>query len=103
MAGKHSTPKPSPYSIAAGAVTYALAITFSKHVPVGLVASIPAAVAVAVGAVERGVAELDPKAAPVVDRLAAQALSAAKDVAAVVASGVKDAPTVVQEIQPLVG
>lgn len=104
MAGVHAAPKPSPYSIAAGAVSYALAITFAKHIPADVIASAPAAVAVAVGAVERGVSDavkVDPKLAPVaakVDRLAEQAKAAADDVA----QGVASASSVDAEVKPVV-
>lgn len=97
----HAAPKPSPYSIAAGAVAYSLAATFHKHLPVDLIAAAPAAVVALVSAVERGVADaaavldkVDPKlvadvakdVAPV-NRLAAQAAGAAKDVQAAVLAG----------------
>lgn len=97
----HAKPKPSPYAIASGAVAYSLAATFHKHLNPDLIAALPAAVAVAVAAVERGVADaeaivvkVDPKAATAVtaagtkvDRLAAQAAGAAQDLAAATNAG----------------
>lgn len=94
MAGSHAAPKPSPYAIAAGAVAYSVANTFHKNLPIEVVAAFPAVVGLAVAAVERGVAEaveaVDPKAAAKVEakvdkplnRLAAQAEAAGKDVQA---------------------
>lgn len=100
---KHAAPKPSPYSIAAGAVAYAVALTFHKNIPPEIVASGPVAVALAVNAVERSVEVVDPKAAVKVDRLGAQAEQAAKDLAADVSAGIADAPKVDAEVKPLVG
>jgi hypothetical protein len=90
----HVAPKPAPYSIALGAIAYSLAATFHKNLPVELIAAAPAAIVAAASAVERGLAEavtaVDPSAAPKVEakvdaplnRLAAQAEAAAKDVQA---------------------
>lgn len=106
MAGKHAAPKakPSPYAIASGAVAYSLAVTFAKHVPVDVIAAAPAAIAVGVAAIERGIAEIDPKAAPAVDatidRLAAQAEGAAQDLARITSAGVSDAAHVVSVVAP---
>lgn len=98
MAGKHAAPKPSPYAIAAGAVAYATAITFAKHLPTDVISFGPAAVAVVVGAVERGIAEFDPKVSATVSRLANQADGAARDLAADVSAGVKEAPVVAADV-----
>lgn len=98
--GAHSKPKPSPYSVAAGSVSYALALVFAKHIPVDVIAAAPAVITAAVAAVEQGVAEAekaDPnlnKVGVVVDRLAVQAAGAAADVARDVAAGVAAAPSV---------
>lgn len=109
MAGKHAAPKPSPYSIAVGAVSYSLAITFAKHIPIDIVASAPAAITAAVAAVERGVADVakvDPKLAadvqPVISRLAVQAENAASEVSKDVQAGVAAAPQVQADVKEAV-
>lgn len=79
------SPRPSPYAVAAGAVGYAVVVSLGKHVPADAVAAIPAFVAIAANAVERGlaaVAKVDPKVAKTADRLATQFAEAAAQVAA---------------------
>lgn len=44
--------QPQPYSIATGAIAYALAVTFHKHLDPQLLAALPAALTAAVTAVE---------------------------------------------------
>jgi hypothetical protein len=97
-AAKHAAPKPSPYSIAVGAVAYSLAVTFHRYIPVDLIASAPAAVTAAVAAIERGIAREDPKAAPYVDRLAVQAAGAFRDLGPVITAAL---PAITQEIKPI--
>lgn len=107
MAGTHRKPKPSPYAVAAGAVAYSLAITFHKHIPAELVAGFPAAVAAGVSMIEHGVEVVDPKAAPVVARIATDAERAIDAAVSAVSAGVADAPKVVEHVEaavkPLVG
>ena len=100
MAGTHRKPKPSPYTIAAGAVAYSLAVTFHKHIPTDLIASAPAMVAVAVNALEHAVEAVDPRVAPVVERYAVDAEQAIYAAVAAVQAGVKDAPHVEAVVAP---
>lgn len=107
MAGTHRKPKPSPYTVAAGAVAYSLAVTFHRHIPSELVASLPAAVAVAANAFEHAVTVVDPKMEPKVAALATGAEKAIDAAVAAVGDGVKDAPQIATEVEaavkPLVG
>lgn len=82
------TPQPKPYSIAAGAIAYALAITFKVHLSPQVLAALPAVLTAAVATFEtvvKGAEKADPSIAPevaVASRLEAQAAQAVAEVEA---------------------
>jgi hypothetical protein len=90
----HAKPKPAPYSIAIGAIAYSLAATFHKNLPIEIIAGAPAAITAVAASFEADLAKVlnavDPALAtkvdafvdPKVNRLAAQASSAAAQVEA---------------------
>jgi hypothetical protein len=90
----HAKPKPAPYSIAIGAIAYSLAATFHKNLPIEIIAGAPAAITAVAASFEADVVKLfdavDPSLGakvedfidPKVNRLAAQASSAAAQVEA---------------------